>query len=79
MLASVYFVLLWFQDSSCTSRETLYCEIFVMAQCSVSMTLAHVIEYGERKWVDICENQFSQLSAGNLIDSNPLLLEYDNF
>ena len=37
-----------------------------MAQCSVSMTLAHVVEYGERKWVDICENQFSQLSAGNL-------------
>ena len=61
-----FYASLWFQDPSCTSRETLYCEIFVMTQCSVSMTLAHVIEYGERKWTDICENQFNQLSAGNL-------------
>ena len=35
-----------------------------MTQCSVSMTLAHVIEYGERKWEDICKTQFDELSAG---------------
>ena len=35
-----------------------------MTQCSVSMTLAHVIEFGERKWENICENEFNQLSAG---------------
>ena len=35
-----------------------------MSQCSVSMTLAHVIEHGERKWQDICEAQFNELSEG---------------
>ena len=39
-----------------------------MTQCSVSMTLAHVIEYGERNWTDICENQFNQLSAGKELE-----------
>ena len=37
-----------------------------MAQCSVSMTIAQVIEFGERKWQDICEHQFNQLTAGIL-------------
>ena len=55
---------LFLQNSSCEDREILYCEIFVMTQCSVSMTLAHVIEHGERKWEDICKEEFDKLSAG---------------
>ena len=32
------------------------------------MTLAHVIEYGERQWKDICDNQFNQLSEGKILN-----------
>ena len=28
------------------------------------MTLAHVIEHGERQWEDICKEEFDKLSAG---------------
>ena len=37
-----------------------------MTQCSVSMTLAHVVEFGERKWKNICDNEFNELSAGKI-------------
>ena len=37
-----------------------------MTQCSVSMTLAHVVEFGERKWKNICDNEFNKLSAGKI-------------
>ena len=37
-----------------------------MTQCSVSLTVAHVVEFGERKWENICESEFNKLSAGKL-------------
>ena len=37
-----------------------------MTQCSVSMTLAHVVEFGKRKWEDICDSEFNELSAGKI-------------
>ena len=55
-----------FQDSDCHAKELIYCEIFVMTQCSVSLTVAHVVEFGERKWENICESEFNKLSAGKL-------------
>ena len=30
------------------------------------MTLAHVVEFGKRKWEDICDSEFNELSAGKL-------------
>ena len=44
----------YFQANKTTERYEILCKLFILTQCSLSITQSDILNFKERKWEDIC-------------------------